>query len=127
MKISQSCGFSGLGEDQNISLATERWKINGEWKTPSAVRHIAKNFTAIGTFQIVIGGVVLYFSATAERIVAKRSTTAENIAVKSSDGEKVWSSYHRNCGVFVHYGSVTMGNTVTRSSTTMENIMIKGS
>ena len=27
-KISQSCSFGGLGEDQNISLATERWKIN---------------------------------------------------------------------------------------------------
>ena len=50
MQISQSCGFGGLGEDQNISLATERWKINGEWKTPSAVRHIAKLFTTIETF-----------------------------------------------------------------------------
>ena len=50
MQISQGCGFGGLGEDQNISLATERWKINGEWKTPSAVRHIAKLFTAIRTF-----------------------------------------------------------------------------
>ena len=50
MHISQSCGFGGLGEDQNISLATERWKINGEWKTPLIVRHIDKNFTAIKTF-----------------------------------------------------------------------------
>ena len=50
MQISQSCGFGGLGEDQNISLATERWKINGKWKTPLAVRHIAKIFTAIETF-----------------------------------------------------------------------------
>ena len=50
MQISQSCGFGGLGEDQNISLATERWKINGEWKTPSVVRHITKTFTAIKTF-----------------------------------------------------------------------------
>ena len=25
MQISQSCGFGGLGKDQNISLATERW------------------------------------------------------------------------------------------------------
>ena len=50
MQISQSCGFGGLGEDQDISLATERWKINGEWNTPSVVRHIAKLFTAIETF-----------------------------------------------------------------------------
>ena len=50
MQISQSCGFGGLGEDQNISLAIEIWKINGECKTPSVVRNIAKLFTAIGTF-----------------------------------------------------------------------------
>ena len=47
MQIAQSYGFGGLGEDQNISLATESWKINGEWKTPLAVRNIAKIFTAI--------------------------------------------------------------------------------
>ena len=40
MQISQSCGFGGLGEDQNISLATERWKIISRWKTPSADRCI---------------------------------------------------------------------------------------
>ena len=34
MQISQSCGFGGLGEDQNILVATERWKINSKWKTP---------------------------------------------------------------------------------------------
>ena len=50
MQISQSCGFSGFEKDQDISLATKRWKINGEWKTPSVVRHIDKLFTAIGTF-----------------------------------------------------------------------------
>ena len=50
MQISQICGFGGLGEDQNISLATERWKIHNRWKTPLAVRHIAKLFTAIRTF-----------------------------------------------------------------------------
>ena len=50
MKISQSCGFGGLGEDQNISLVSKIWKINSEWKTPSVVRHIAKLFTAIETF-----------------------------------------------------------------------------
>ena len=44
MQISQSCGFSGLGEDQNISLDTERWKINSRWKTPLVDRHIAVNF-----------------------------------------------------------------------------------
>ena len=42
----------------------------------------------------MIGGVVLYFFANAERIVAKGSATVENIAVKSFDGEKVWSSDH---------------------------------
>ena len=41
MQISQSCGFGGLGKDQNISLATKRWKINIRWKTPSTNRHIA--------------------------------------------------------------------------------------
>ena len=56
MQISQSCGFDGLGEDQNISLATERWKINSEWKTPSVDRRIAKTFYTIGTFfQTTIG------------------------------------------------------------------------
>ena len=50
MQISQSCDFGGLGEDQNISLATERWKINNRWKTPLAVRCIAKLFTAIRKF-----------------------------------------------------------------------------
>ena len=43
-KISQSCSFGGLGEEQNISLATERWKINSKWKTPLADRHIAETF-----------------------------------------------------------------------------------
>ena len=33
MQISQSCGLGGLGEDKNISLATERWKINNRWNT----------------------------------------------------------------------------------------------
>ena len=75
----------------------------------------------------MIGGVVLYYSATAKRIVAKGSAIAENIAVKSSDGEKVWSSDHRHCGLFFHYGVAIAGNTVTRSSATTENIMIKGS
>ena len=50
MQISQSCGFGALGKDQNTSLATKIWKINGEWKTPLVVRHIAKLFTAIRTF-----------------------------------------------------------------------------
>ena len=50
MKISQVVAFDGLDEDQNISLATERWKINNRWKTPLAVRRIAKLFTAIETF-----------------------------------------------------------------------------
>ena len=45
MQFSQTYGFGGLGEDQNISLATERWKINSRWKTPSADRHIAETFT----------------------------------------------------------------------------------
>ena len=50
MQISQSCGFGGLGEDQNISLATERWKINRKWKTPSADRRIAEIVYTIETF-----------------------------------------------------------------------------
>ena len=50
MQISQSCGFGGLGEDQNISLATERWKIISRWKTPSVDRHIAETVYTIGTF-----------------------------------------------------------------------------
>ena len=50
MQISQSCGFGVLGEDQNISLATERWKINSRWKTPSANRRIAETVYTIGTF-----------------------------------------------------------------------------
>ena len=45
MPISHSCGFGGLGEDHNISLATEIWKINSRWKTPSTDRHIAETFT----------------------------------------------------------------------------------
>ena len=45
-----SVALGGLGEDQNISLATKRWKINNRWKTPSAVRCIAKNFAAMETF-----------------------------------------------------------------------------
>ena len=49
-KFHHDVAFGGLGEDQNISLATERWKINGEWKTPLAVRHIDKLFTSIKTF-----------------------------------------------------------------------------
>ena len=44
VKISLVVAFGGLGEDQNISLAIERWKINNRWKTPSVVRHIAKLF-----------------------------------------------------------------------------------
>ena len=50
MQISQSCGFGGLGKDQNISLATERWKINSRWKTPLVDRHIAETIYTIGTF-----------------------------------------------------------------------------
>ena len=36
----------------------------------------------------MIEGVVLYFSAIAERIVAKGSTAMENIAVKIANGER---------------------------------------
>ena len=50
MQISQSCGFGGLGEDQNISLATKRWKINRKWKTPSADRRVAETVYTIETF-----------------------------------------------------------------------------
>ena len=50
MQISQSCGFGGLGEDHNISLATEGWKINRKWKTPSADRRIAETVYTIETF-----------------------------------------------------------------------------
>ena len=45
-----SVAFSSLGEGQNISLATERWKINSRWKTPSADRRIAETVYTIGTF-----------------------------------------------------------------------------
>ena len=48
-KISQSCSFGGLGEDQNISLATEIWNINKRWKTPLVVRWIAKLVSSIET------------------------------------------------------------------------------
>ena len=58
--------------------------------------------------------------------MAKGSATAENIVVKSSDGEKVLISDHRHCRVFVHYGTATTGNIVTRSFATTKNIMIKG-
>ena len=44
MQISQSCGFGGLGEDQNISLATKRWKIISRWKTPSTDSCISVTF-----------------------------------------------------------------------------------
>ena len=50
MQISQSCGFGGLGKDQNISLATERWKINSMWKNPSVDRRIAESIYTIWTF-----------------------------------------------------------------------------
>ena len=50
MQISQGCGFGGLGEDQNISLAIKRWKIKSKWKTPSADRHIAETIYTIETF-----------------------------------------------------------------------------
>ena len=50
MQISQSCDFGGLGEDQNVSLATERWNINNKWNTPSAVKGIAKLFTTFKAF-----------------------------------------------------------------------------
>ena len=67
MKISQVVAFGGLGEDQNISLATERWNLNNRWKTPLAVRHIAKLSIAIETFfKTVIGGVVLYYADVSE-------------------------------------------------------------
>ena len=45
-----SVAFGGLGEDQNISLATERWKIISRWKTPSAIRHIVETVYTIETF-----------------------------------------------------------------------------
>ena len=43
-KFHKDVAFGGLGEDQNISLATERWKINSRWKTPLADRRIAETF-----------------------------------------------------------------------------------
>ena len=49
-KFHKVVAFDGLGEDQNISLATEIWKINSRWKTPSADRHIAETVYTIGTF-----------------------------------------------------------------------------
>ena len=50
MQISRSCGFDGLGEDQNISLATKIWKINSRWKTPSTNRRIVETVYTIETF-----------------------------------------------------------------------------
>ena len=45
-----SVAFGGLGEDQNISLATEIWKIISRWNTPSTVSHIAETVYTIETF-----------------------------------------------------------------------------
>ena len=50
MQISKCCGSGVLGEDQNISLATERWKIISKWKTPSADRCITETVYTIETF-----------------------------------------------------------------------------
>ena len=69
----------------------------------------------------MIGGVVLYFSATAERIVAKGSATAENIAVKSFDGENIQSSNRRHFRVFVHYGTAMTEEIQTKSSDRRRN------
>ena len=44
MQISQRCCFGGLGEDQNIALAIERWKIISRWKTPLIDRCISVTF-----------------------------------------------------------------------------------
>ena len=74
VKISQVVAFGGLGEDHNISLATERWKINNRWKTPLVVRCIAKLFTTIGMF----------FKQQSE-------------VVKTTD-RRASSERHRNCG-----------------------------
>ena len=49
-KFHKVVAFSGLGEDQNISLATNRWKINSRWKTPSVDRCIAETIYTIETF-----------------------------------------------------------------------------
>ena len=45
-----SVAFGGLGEDQNISLATERWKIISKWKTHLKDRRIDETVYTIGTF-----------------------------------------------------------------------------
>ena len=44
-KFHKVVAFGGLGEDQNISLATKIWKINSRWKTPSADRCISEIIT----------------------------------------------------------------------------------
>ena len=41
-KFHKVVAFGGLGESQNISLATERWEINSRWKTPSVDQRIAE-------------------------------------------------------------------------------------
>ena len=45
-----SVAFGGLGEDQNISLATKSRKINSRWNPPSADRRIAETVYTIETF-----------------------------------------------------------------------------
>ena len=80
-KISQVVAFGGLGKDQNISLATESWKINNRWKTPSAVRRIAKFFTAIGTFLNSDRRCSLLLRRRFGVLVVYDATTAENLVV----------------------------------------------
>ena len=86
MQISQSCSFGGLGEDQNISLATESWKINNRWKTPSAVRFIDKILTSIGTFLNSDRRCSPLFHQRFGVLVHCGAATAENIVIESFDG-----------------------------------------
>ena len=92
MQISQRYGFGGLGEDHNISLAIEIWKINSRWKTPSADRHIAETFTPSERFlnsnrkwwRLQIGELVPKGAETTENTVTRSSATAEDRMIKGS-------------------------------------------
>ena len=111
MKISQVVAFSGFGEDQNISLATEIWKINNRWKTPLAVRHIAKIFTAIGTF--------LNNDWRCSPLLHRRFGVLVHCGESSGLTFRwlvVWSSDHRCFRVLVHCGTATTENLVIESS-----------
>ena len=98
MKISQVVASDGLGEDQNISLSTESWKINNRWKTLSAVRRIAKFLTAIEIF--------LNSDQRCSPLLCRRfrvsvcygTTTMKNLVFWSPDHFVAWSFDRKSSG-----------------------------